>query len=101
LESCEVVPADPTSNSETLGIVEAAAAEMERYLVSRHPVIVGLGTGRALRAVAEQISPMDARSTRSSPSSETLLRMVRPRCSKCRHVWETVWVLHITLCRFP
>jgi DNA-binding transcriptional regulator LsrR (DeoR family) len=59
LESCEVVPADPTSNSETLGIVEAAAAEMERYLVSRHPVIVGLGTGRALRAVAEQISPME------------------------------------------
>ena len=59
LESCEVVPSDPTSNSETLGIVEAAAAEMERYLVSQHPVIVGLGTGRTLRAVAEQISPMD------------------------------------------
>lgn len=59
LDSCEVVPADPTSNSETLGIVETAAAEMERYLVSRHPVIVGLGTGRALRAVAEQISPME------------------------------------------
>jgi DNA-binding transcriptional regulator LsrR (DeoR family) len=59
LESCDVVPADPTSNSETLGIVEAAAAEMERYLVSRHPVIVGLGTGRALRAVAEQVSPME------------------------------------------
>ena len=59
LDSCDVVPADPTSNSETLGIVEAAAAEMERYLVSRHPVIVGLGTGRALRAVAEQISPME------------------------------------------
>ena len=59
LDSCEVVPADPTSNSETLGIVEAAAAEMERYLVSRHPVIIGLGTGRALRAVAEQVSPME------------------------------------------
>ncbi len=59
LESCEVVPADPTSTSETLGIVEAAATEMERYLVSQHPVIVGLGTGRTLRAVAEQISPME------------------------------------------
>jgi DNA-binding transcriptional regulator LsrR (DeoR family) len=32
---------------------------MEHYLVSRHPVIIGLGTGRALRAVAEQISPME------------------------------------------
>jgi DNA-binding transcriptional regulator LsrR (DeoR family) len=59
LEHCDVVPADPSSNSETLGIVEAAAAEMERYLVSQHPVIIGLGTGRALRAMAEQISPMD------------------------------------------
>ncbi len=59
LESCEVVPSDPTSTSETLGIVEAAATEMERYLVSQHPVILALGTGRTLRAVAEQISPMD------------------------------------------
>lgn len=59
LQSCEVVPWDPASTSDTLGIVEAAAAEMERYLVSSHPVIVGLGTGRTLRAVAEQISPMD------------------------------------------
>ncbi len=60
LEQCEVVPADPTSKSETLGIVEAAAAVMERYFVSQHPVIVGLGTGRTLRAVSEQISPMEA-----------------------------------------
>ncbi len=60
LEQCEVVPADTTSKSETLGIVEAAAAVMERYLVSQHPVIVGLGTGRTLRAVSEQISPMEA-----------------------------------------
>lgn len=60
LEQCEVVPADPSSKSETLGIVEAAAAVMERYLVSQHPVIVGLGTGRTLRAVSEQISPMEA-----------------------------------------
>ena len=59
LQSCEVVPADPTSNSNTLGIVEVAAAEMERYLVSQHPVIVALGTGRTLRAVSEQISPME------------------------------------------
>jgi DNA-binding transcriptional regulator LsrR (DeoR family) len=59
LESCEVVPSDPASNSETLGIVEAAATEMERYLVSQHPVIMGLGTGRTLRAVAEEISPME------------------------------------------
>ena len=59
IDSCEVVPSDPTSTSETLGIVEAASVEMERFLVSQHPVIIGLGTGRTLRAVSEQISPME------------------------------------------
>ena len=30
LQMCEVVPADPGSNSETIGVAEAAAAERER-----------------------------------------------------------------------
>jgi DNA-binding transcriptional regulator LsrR (DeoR family) len=59
LETVEVVPADPNPRSDTVGIAEAAAAELERHLVSRHPVIVAMGTGRTLRAVAEQVSPMD------------------------------------------
>lgn len=59
IEQCEVLPADPDSHSDTLGIAEAGAAEMERYLESQHPVIIGLGTGRTLRAMAEQVSPMD------------------------------------------
>lgn len=59
LQMCEVVPSDPGSPSETLGVAEAAAAELERYLVSQHPVICAMGTGRMLRAVAEQVSPMD------------------------------------------
>ena len=59
LASCEVVPADRGSSSEILGVAEAAAAELERYLVSQHPVICAMGTGRMLRATAEQVSPMD------------------------------------------
>jgi DNA-binding transcriptional regulator LsrR (DeoR family) len=59
LSMCEVVPADPSSVSATIGVAEAAAAELERYLVSQHPVIVAMGTGRMLRAMAEQVSPMD------------------------------------------
>jgi DNA-binding transcriptional regulator LsrR (DeoR family) len=59
LISAEVVPADPSSKSTTLGIAEAGAAELERYLESRHPVIAAMGTGRTLRAMAEQVSPMD------------------------------------------
>ncbi len=59
LQMCEVVPADPASMSETVGVAEAAAAELERYLVSQHPMIIAMGTGRMLRAMAEQVSPMD------------------------------------------
>ena len=59
LEWMEVVPADPQSSSDTLGIAEAAAAELEKCLDSQHPVIAAVGTGRTLRAMAEQVSPMD------------------------------------------
>ena len=59
LDMCEVVPSDPDSPSATLGVAEAAAAEFERYLVSSHPVIAAMGTGRMLRAMVEQLTPMD------------------------------------------
>src|SRR5450631_2952801 len=44
IEFCEVVPSDPDSDSSTLGVAQAAAAELERYFVSQHPVIVAMGT---------------------------------------------------------
>ncbi|MEO6608740.1 MAG: sugar-binding transcriptional regulator [Aestuariivirga sp.] len=59
LQSVEVVPADSQSTSNTLGIAEAAASELERCLDSQHPVIAAVGTGRTLRAMAENVSPMD------------------------------------------
>ncbi len=59
LKKCEVVPSDPVSALTTLGIAEAAAAEMEQHLKSEHPLIMAMGTGRALRAAVEQLSPMD------------------------------------------
>jgi len=59
LKLCEVVPSDPASRSTTLGVAEATAAALERWLESRHPIIIALGSGRTLRAAAEQLSPMD------------------------------------------
>ena len=59
LQTVDVVPADPQSSSDTIGIAEAAAAELERCLDSQHPIIAAVGTGRTLRAMAEQMSPMD------------------------------------------
>jgi DNA-binding transcriptional regulator LsrR (DeoR family) len=55
---CEVAPTDPTSNSTTLGIAQLAAAEMERWLRRPDPVVIGIGTGRTMRAVADQMPPM-------------------------------------------
>ena len=59
LHTVDVVPADPQSSSDTLGIAESAAAELERCLDTQHPTIAAVGTGRTLRAMAEQVSPMD------------------------------------------
>jgi DNA-binding transcriptional regulator LsrR (DeoR family) len=58
LHLCEVSPSDPTSASSTLGISQIAAAEMERWLRRPDPVVIGIGTGRTMRAVADQLPAM-------------------------------------------
>jgi DNA-binding transcriptional regulator LsrR (DeoR family) len=58
LHHCDVSPTDPSSTSTTLGIAQLAAAEMERWLRRPDPVVIGIGTGRTMRAVADQLPPM-------------------------------------------
>jgi DNA-binding transcriptional regulator LsrR (DeoR family) len=59
LRYCEVAPSDPASGSATLGIAQIAAAEMERWLRRADPVVIGIGTGRTMRAVADQVPQME------------------------------------------
>jgi DNA-binding transcriptional regulator LsrR (DeoR family) len=59
LKMAEVVPTDPGSTSTTLGVADAAAAEMTRWLKLDTPVVVGIGTGRTLKAAIEMLSPID------------------------------------------
>ena len=59
LRYCEVAPSDPGSTSTTLGIAQIAAAEMERWLRRADPVIIGIGTGRTMRAVGDQLPQME------------------------------------------
>jgi DNA-binding transcriptional regulator LsrR (DeoR family) len=59
LQLCDVVPADPASQSTTVGVAEATAVALERRLESPDPIIVALGSGRTLRAAAEQLPSMD------------------------------------------
>ncbi len=58
LRHCEVTPSDPENHSTTLGIAQAAAAELERHLARTGPLVVAMGTGEELRATADQLRPM-------------------------------------------
>jgi DNA-binding transcriptional regulator LsrR (DeoR family) len=59
LRFCEVAPTDPASTSSTLGIAQAAATELERWLRNAEPAVIGIGTGRTMRAVADQLPAME------------------------------------------
>lgn len=60
LSLCEVVPTTG-SPAATLGSVAIAGAQfVEKWLSQRTPVVLGLGTGRALRAIANELSPVAA-----------------------------------------
>lgn len=59
LKMVEVVPTDPGSTSTTLGVADAAADEMTRWLKSEAPIVLGIGTGRTLKAAIERLSPIE------------------------------------------
>jgi DNA-binding transcriptional regulator LsrR (DeoR family) len=59
LTHCEVVPVDPAAPLSTAGIAERCANLLETTLRSETPVIVALGTGRAVRAAVERVSPIE------------------------------------------
>ncbi|WP_407150744.1 sugar-binding transcriptional regulator [Bradyrhizobium sp. ORS 86] len=59
LVHCEVVPTDPAAPTSNAGIAERSANLLEMTLRSETPVIVALGTGRAVRAAVERVSPIE------------------------------------------
>ncbi len=59
LRYCEVVPTDPASPTAVAGIAERAAALLESILRASKPTIIGMGTGRAMRAAVEKVPAMD------------------------------------------
>ena len=60
LSFCDVVPSDPASESTTLGVADAAAAEIERRLKSPETKVMAIGTGRTLKAASELLPQIDA-----------------------------------------
>lgn len=59
LNFVEVVPTDPASTSATVGVAEAAASLIERYLSDTEPVVMAIGTGRTLKAAIEKLPSME------------------------------------------
>ena len=59
LRTCEIVPTDPTAPTTVAGVAERAASLLEATLRRPQPVIVAIGTGRAMRAAVEQVPPMN------------------------------------------
>ncbi|MCM2290963.1 sugar-binding transcriptional regulator [Allorhizobium sp. BGMRC 0089] len=59
LKQVEIVPTDPGSEAATTGIAEAGAEELERWLKRPEPLTLAMGTGRTLRAVIDQLPPME------------------------------------------
>jgi DNA-binding transcriptional regulator LsrR (DeoR family) len=55
----DVVPSDPGSSSTTIGIAEAGAAEIERWLKRSEPIVLAVGTGRTLKAAIDQLPTME------------------------------------------
>jgi DNA-binding transcriptional regulator LsrR (DeoR family) len=59
LAHCEVVPTDPAAPNATSGIAERSANLLDVTLRSETPVIIALGTGRAVRAAVERVTPIE------------------------------------------
>lgn len=59
LRFAEIVPTDPLSESTTVGIAEAAAAEIERRLRDQKPTVFAVGTGRTLKAAIDLLPQMN------------------------------------------
>jgi DNA-binding transcriptional regulator LsrR (DeoR family) len=60
LAFAEVTPTDPSSESTTLGVADAAAAEIERQLRAPETEIIAIGTGRTLKAAIELLPTIEA-----------------------------------------
>ncbi len=59
LAQCTVMPVDPGHSNPISGIAIAAAEQIETYLEPREPTVLGLSTGRTLRAAVAEVMTMN------------------------------------------
>ena len=56
---CDVAPSDPGQGDLYTSLGVCGAACIESYLVSKTPVVLAIGGGRALRATVDRVKPMN------------------------------------------
>ena len=59
LLQAEVVPTAPGADEGTVGLGEAGAAEIARWLKAETPIVMAVGTGRTLKAAIDNLPPID------------------------------------------
>src|SRR5581483_7209069 len=57
---CDVVPRAGEADGIVAAIAVAGAQYLERWFTQRPPLVLGLATGRTLRAIVNELSPVDA-----------------------------------------
>lgn len=60
LSRCRVMPTLGAGSDGNAAIAGAAAMELERFLRMASPLVIALGTGRAMRGMVDALTPMDA-----------------------------------------
>ncbi|EWH08627.1 DeoR family transcriptional regulator [Catenovulum agarivorans DS-2] len=58
LIECEIVPSDPAAPDDGIGLAQASAKILERYLKSNTPCTLAFGTGRALKGMVDELPSM-------------------------------------------
>jgi DNA-binding transcriptional regulator LsrR (DeoR family) len=58
LVKADVVPSDPEADGGTVGLGEAGAAEIARWLRREQPIVLAIGTGRTLKAAIDHLPPI-------------------------------------------
>lgn len=60
LVRCRVAPGLGLGGDPVAGIAASAAGELERFLRMADPLVIALGTGRAMRGMVDAMAPMEA-----------------------------------------
>ena len=74
LAYCEIVPTDPAAESTTWASPRRPPRCWSSGSAPEVPTVIAIGTGRAMRATAEQVAPMDCPKHRSCRWSATSRR---------------------------